>query len=74
MWVLVTTGNTVVLYVCHCSNSTIVDLFKEAVFKINVGLSANSPGHTLRCCTPAMGRSEGAAMPQNRVRCAAIES
>ena len=33
-----------------------------------------SPGHTLRCCAPAMGRSEGAAMPQNRVRCAAIES
>ena len=33
-----------------------------------------TPGHTLRCCAPAMGRSERAAMPQNRVRCAAIES
>ena len=37
-------------------------------------ITACSPGHTLRCCAPAMGRSEGAAMPQNRVRCAAIES
>ena len=29
-----------------------------------------SPGHTMRCCTPEMVRPKGAAMPQNRVRCA----
>ena len=32
-----------------------------------------SPGHMLQCCTPAMGRSEGAAMPQNRVQCASLK-
>ena len=33
-----------------------------------------SPCHTLRCRTPAMVRSICAAMPENRMRCAAIES
>ena len=33
-----------------------------------------SLGHTLRCCTPAMVGSKRAAMPKNRMRCAAIES
>ena len=33
-----------------------------------------SPGHMLRCCTPAMVGSKRAAMPKIRMRCAAIES
>ena len=33
-----------------------------------------SPGHMLRCCTPAMMCSKRAAMPKNHMRCAAIES
>ena len=33
-----------------------------------------SPGHTLRCCTPAMVCSKGTAMPKNRMRCAVIKS
>ena len=33
-----------------------------------------SPGHTLRCSTPAMVGSKRAAVPKNRMRCAAIES
>ena len=33
-----------------------------------------SPGHTLRCCTPAIVGSKRAAMPKNHMRCAAIES
>ena len=33
-----------------------------------------SPGHTLQCYTPAMVCSKRAAMPKNRMRCAAIES
>ena len=28
--------------------------------------------NTLRCCTPAMGRSKAPAMYQNRMRCAAM--
>ena len=32
-----------------------------------------SPGHTMRCCTPAMMCPKGTAMSQNRVRRAAIE-
>ena len=32
-----------------------------------------SPGHTMRCCIPAMVRPKGTAMSQNCVRCAAIE-
>ena len=36
--------------------------------------SRDSPGHTLRCCTPAMVFSKRAAMPKNRMRCAAMES
>ena len=33
-----------------------------------------SPGQTLRCYTPAMVCSKRAAMPENRMRCAAMES
>ena len=33
-----------------------------------------SPGHTLRCCTPAMAYSKDAAMPKNRMCYAAIEN
>ena len=50
------------------------DLARQLVEEHDYIRVGYSPGHTLRCCTPAMGRSEGAAMPQNRVRCAAIKS
>ena len=33
-----------------------------------------SLGHTMRCCTPVMVHPKEAAMPQNCVRCTAIES
>ena len=38
----------------------------------SINLHSISPGHTLRCCTPSVVGSKGAAMYQNCMQCSAF--
>ena len=76
---------SIMAYRSHCSSESqlksqrVAAPYSPAIMSINDRIMSNqriyySPGHTLRCYTPTMVSSKGAAMPQNFMRCAAIKS